>query len=269
MFTVELPAVVQPFADLADTAAGDGDTPAEGEAAAAPAAEPIHQVASTGGTVLVIDDEEAALDLTRRFLSREGFTVMTADNGMKGLELARAVGPDAIILDVNMLKSGFEILGELRDHPLTSKLPILFLSGLGGREHRARGLVEGADDYMVKPFAPRELVARAKRLVARAAPREVRPRLLVAGPIEVDMERHEIRVDGRPLELTRTEFGILELLCQRPGRVRDRSEILDHVSEGSALARTVDVHIASVRKKLGDAGALVETVRGVGYRLNL
>ncbi|WP_419191843.1 response regulator transcription factor [Engelhardtia mirabilis] len=220
--------------------------------------------------MIIVEDESDIAELVSLHLAREGWTPTIHSDGTAGLEAIRAEPPALVILDLMLPgRDGFEICREMRRDAELEHVPILMLSARGEETDKVAGLELGADDYMEKPFAPRELVARAKRLVARAAPREKAGEQIVAGPITIDLERHEIHVEGELIGVTRTEFRILELLCKRPGRVRDRGEILEFVSEGSALERTVDVHIASLRRKLGETGALVETVRGVGYRINL
>ena len=222
------------------------------------------------GRVIIVEDENDIAELVALHLTREGWEAEIRGDGTSGLEAIRADPPALVVLDLMLPgRDGFDVCREIRRDPELDLVPILILSARGEEVDKVAGLELGADDYMVKPFAPRELVARVKRLVARTAPREEPTKILTVGPIAIDPERHEIRVDGELTAVTRTEFRILQLLCKRPGRVRDRAEILEHVSDGSALERTVDVHIASLRRKLGEAGALVETIRGVGYRINL
>ncbi len=217
--------------------------------------------------VLVVDDEPPIVDLVRGYLAREGYEVRAADDGREALESARSFDPDVVVLDV-MLPGldGVEVCRQLRTF---SDAYVLMLTARGEEIDRVVGLSVGADDYLVKPFSPRELVARVKALLRRPR-RTARP-----GPpaaLVVDEARHEVLVDGVPVDVTATEFGILAALARDPGVVITRAALLDRVwgTEFMGDDHLVDVHVANLRRKLGDDPEhprFVVTVRGVGYRL--
>ena len=218
--------------------------------------------------VLVVDDEPPIVELVSGYLVREGYEVVATGDGLEALDLVRASGVDVVILDV-MLPGldGIEVCRRLRTF---SDAYVLMLTARGEEIDRIMGLTVGADDYLVKPFSPRELVARVKALLRR-------PRAGVGGAptppgLEVDGRRRSVRVDGRMVELTALEFDLLAALARDPGVVVGRQALLDRVwgLEFVADDHLVDVHIANLRRKLGDDPAsprFVETVRGVGYRL--
>lgn len=210
--------------------------------------------------ILLVDDEPPILELVRGYLEREGFGVTTAGDGLAGLDLARVGHPDVIVLDV-MLPGldGFEVLRQLRTF---SDAYVLMLTARTDEVDRIVGLSVGADDYLVKPFSPRELVARVKALLRRPRMAPVRTDGLV-----VDPARRTVAVRGAAVALTATEFDILALLARDPGVVRSRPEILAAIWGETFVEddHLVDVHVANVRRKLGDG--VIETVRGVGYKL--
>jgi DNA-binding response OmpR family regulator len=217
--------------------------------------------------VLVVDDEPPIVELVRGYLEREGFAIDTAPDGPSALERARAMEPDVVVLDL-MLPGidGLEVCRRLRTF---SDAYVLMLTARSEEIDRVVGLSVGADDYLVKPFSPRELVARVKALLRR--PRLVSKAATPPG-LEVDGARHEVRVDGAPIALTATEFGILTALARNPGVVVSRSNLLDAVwgPEFVGDDHLVDVHVANLRRKLGDDAErprFIETVRGFGYRL--
>jgi DNA-binding response OmpR family regulator len=224
---------------------------------------------------LVVDDEAPILDLVRDYLERDGFEVATAADGPAALDAVRDTGPDVVILDV-MLPGldGIEVCRRLRTF---SDAYVLMLTARGEEIDRIIGLSVGADDYLVKPFSPRELVARAKALLRRprstAAAGESSGRGSRMPPgLEIDEARRLVRVDGRVVELTTTEFDLLAALARDPGVVIRRPALLDRVWGIELVAdhHLVDVHIGNLRRKLGDGPArprFIETVRGVGYRL--
>jgi len=219
--------------------------------------------------IVVVEDEEDIADLVALHLRREGYTVTLHGDGEEAWRALDREKPDLLVLDL-MLPGidGFEICRRMRRSERLRDVPILILTARGEDADVVTGLELGADDYVTKPFSPRVVVARIRALLRRAEHDGEESEVLRVGPIEIDAGRHEIRVEGRLLDLTRSEFQILEFLARRPGRVRGREEILDAIGERSVLARTVDVHVAALRKKLGEAGERLETVRGVGYRLH-
>ncbi|MFG1603567.1 response regulator transcription factor [Actinoplanes sp. NPDC049265] len=218
------------------------------------------------GLVLVVEDERPIADLVRLYLTRDGFGVHVEHDGAAGLAAARRVRPVACILDIALPGlEGTEICRRMRaDGDWT---PVIFLTARDDEVDRILGLELGADDYVTKPFSPRELVARVKALLRRAAGPDSGERVRVLGPLTLDPGRRLVTVDGTPLSLTPTEFDLLGHLLGRPGRVFTREELLASVwgYASHAGTRTVDVHVAQVRAKLGDAAGLIRTVRGVGY----
>jgi len=218
----------------------------------------------TGLRVLVVDDEPPIVHLARSYLEREGWTVLAASDGGEALEIARREQPDVVILDL-MLPGldGVEVCRELRTF---SNAFVVMLTARSEEIDKLVGLAVGADDYMTKPFSPRELVARIKAILRRA-----RVSTPAAPGLDVDVSRRIARVDGLPVDLTRTEFEILAALVRDPGAVVDRAALLASVwGPGYNDDHLVDVHVANLRRKLGDNPEhprFVETVRGVGYRL--
>jgi two-component system OmpR family response regulator len=221
--------------------------------------------APSKGLVLVVEDERPIADLVRMYLSRDGFGVHVEHDGPAGLAAARRVRPVACILDIALPgMEGTEIVRRMREEG--DWTPVIFLTARDDEVDRIIGLEMGADDYVTKPFSPRELVTRVKALLRRAAgPQEGRVRTL--GPVTLDPGRRQVTVDGELLALTPTEFELLGHLLGRPGRVFTREELLAGVwgYASHAGTRTVDVHVAQVRAKLGGAASLIRTVRGVGY----
>jgi len=218
---------------------------------------------------MVIEDEKEIRDLVRYNLEKAGFRVATAADGEAGLEQLFASRPDALVLDLMLPgMNGLEIVRELRAEPLTQDLPVLVLTARSAEMDKLLGFEQGADDYLTKPFSPRELVARVKALLRRARPAGPGHRLEV-GPLRVDLEAHEASCAGARLELTPREFDLLAFLVRHPGRALTRDELLrkvwgyDYVGE----TRTVDVHVRRLRAKLGEHHGLIETVLGAGYKL--
>ena len=217
------------------------------------------------GTVLVVDDEPNIADLVDLYLAREGFRVLKAATGAAGLDAVRDQRPRLVVLDVGLPDiDGLEVCKRLRQ---TSQIPVIFLTARDGEVDRVLGLELGGDDYLTKPFSPAELVARVKA-VLRRVDGGAAPEVLQVGRATIDTGRREVRVDDDPVEFTTKEFDLLRFLAERSGLALSRQQILDGVwgFDWFGDARTVDVHIAQVRKKLGDAATIV-TVRGVGYRL--
>jgi DNA-binding response OmpR family regulator len=222
--------------------------------------------------ILVVDDEPDVRMLLRTNLKAAGFDVMEAANGEEALALAKQELPVVIILDVMMPQmSGVEVCRALRKHPPTSRIPVLMLTAKAGEEDRVTGFEVGADDYVAKPFSPRELVLRV-RAVARRKPDQGAAKLgpARAGLITMDRAEMSATIGGKKLSLTSTEFRLLELLVRRAGTIQSRDTLLSEVwgYQANLDTRTVDTHVRRLREKLGRAGRLVETVRGSGYRLH-
>jgi two-component system, OmpR family, phosphate regulon response regulator PhoB len=228
--------------------------------------------------ILVVEDETDIRDLLVQLLQREGYRVKSLDDGRQVLKEVRISPPDLLLLDLMLPGvSGLEITRELKQSAATSStadIPIVILSAKGEENDVVLGLELGADDYLAKPFSPRELVARVRAVLRRnervpAGPPGTAPLRLELGPLVIDTERYELLMDGEPVELTRAEFRLMWTLGARPGRVYTRGELADRITGGDSiiLDRNVDVHVSSVRKKLGRYGDMLQTVRGVGYRL--
>lgn len=219
-------------------------------------------------TILVVEDEEDIRQLLVFHLQREGYAALEAGDGKTGLELARFRKPALILLDVMLpLMDGFTVCKELERDPGTSLIPVIMLTARGEEVDRILGLELGADDYVVKPFNTRELLLRVKAILRRQQTAIARPHLARDG-VDIDPAAHRVQVQGREVELTATEFRLLEDLLRNAGRVRTREQLLNSVwgYQFEGYARTVDTHIRRLRAKLGDGSDIVETVRGVGYR---
>jgi two-component system, OmpR family, phosphate regulon response regulator PhoB len=225
---------------------------------------------SPGKRILVIEDERDVVDLlTLNLRKAGGFVISTASDGATGLQKARSEKPDFIILDLMLPKMpGLEVCKLLKSDATTKHIPILMLTARAEEVDRIVGLEFGADDYVTKPFSPREVILRIKAILRRGAADESDNRLS-AGPISIDPARHEVLVNGKRIELTSLEFKLLRTLMQRRGRVQERDRLLNEVwgYESVIDTRTVDTHVRRLREKLGKAGDIVETVRGFGYRL--
>lgn len=221
-------------------------------------------------TILIIDDEPELIKLLDYNLTRAGYLVLSARNGESGLASARQHAPDLIILDVMMPEmDGWEVCRRLRQEPATAAVPLLMLTAKAEESDRVVGLELGADDYVTKPFGVKELVARVKALLRRAQKSSEPAEVVRAGPFVIDGGRRAVTSAGKKVDLTATEFNLLRALAERPGRVLSREDLitLARGEDATVIDRTVDVHVASLRKKLGKHGALIETVWGVGYRL--
>jgi two-component system, OmpR family, alkaline phosphatase synthesis response regulator PhoP len=219
--------------------------------------------------ILVVDDEADILELLRYNLSREGHQVTIAASGEQALKLVKQNPPDAIILDL-MLPGvdGLDLCRTLKSNVETVNIPIIMLTAKDTEADVVTGLELGADDYITKPFSPRVVLARLKAVLRRVSAPETAGGSLQFGSLQIVAEKHEVRVDGQPIELTATEFRILQMLSRRPGWVFSREQILEFAQGTNAdvTGRAVDVHIVSLRRKLAGAAELIETVRGVGYR---
>jgi two-component system phosphate regulon response regulator PhoB len=222
--------------------------------------------------VLIVDDEADILELLRHHLLQAGFIVTTAQSGEEALNMISRRLPHLLVLDLMLPgMEGLEVARRLKTTPRTARLPILILSAKGDEKDILKGLESGADDYVTKPFSPRILVARIRTALRRSVP-PAGPRselLIRIGDLEIDLRRHRAAIKGRPLPLTFAEFHVLAFLARRPGWAFTRSEIMSAVRGDAHVAtdRSVDVQIVGLRKKIGSYAKLIETVRGVGYRL--
>jgi two-component system phosphate regulon response regulator PhoB len=218
--------------------------------------------------VLVVDDEPDAVELVAFNLKKAGFEVATAEDGVEALDKAKEALPDLIVLDVMLPQiDGLEVCRNLRRDAKTAAVPILMLTAKGSEVDRVLGLELGADDYVTKPFSPRELILRIKKLLRPRHTDQEREQLRF-GEILIDVPKHEVIVDGSPVDLTLTEFKLITLMAQRCGRVQSREQLLSDVWEYHSPidTRTVDTHVRRLREKLGPAARHLDTVRGVGYR---
>jgi DNA-binding response OmpR family regulator len=226
----------------------------------------------SGNRVLVVDDEDHILELARLYLAREGYQIETVSDGALALARFGQVKPDLVVLDLMLPNvDGLTICREIRKQ---SQVPIIMLTARDEVTDKVVGLELGADDYLTKPFHPQELVARAKALVRRARLEPDQPKLVRAGRLEVDLERHEVRCGESKVQLRPKEFDLLALLARHPGRVFQRSELLDLVwgYDFPGYTRTVDVHVQQLREKLAQGGVTdpsIQTVWGVGYKLEI
>ncbi len=221
-------------------------------------------------TVLVVEDERDIRDLLRRYLEREGHVVMTTGSGIEGIGQVEGGGVDLVLLDLGLPDvDGFDVLAAARAH----RVAVVALTARNAVEDRIRGLEQGADDYVTKPFSPREVVLRVAAVLARGGSATDEPRESYGdGRLVLDRARHEASWDGGTLELTPTEWGILTALADHPGRVSSRAELVNRARgyEFAGYERTIDSHVKNLRHKLSPDGAsVVETVLGVGYRLGL
>lgn len=220
--------------------------------------------------ILVVDDEPDILSVLVYHLSRDGYRVTTAVNGRGALATAETERPDLIILDLMLPEmDGYEVLQRLRQDERTQSIPVILLTARREEEERVKGFEVGADDYITKPFSARELALRVEALLRRAKAEPLSPtRRIAVGPVELDREAHRAFSDGDEVDLTPLEYRLLEVLLERRGRVQTRRQLLQSVWDTNAAieTRTVDMHVARLRHKLGSSGPLIETVRGVGYR---
>jgi two-component system phosphate regulon response regulator PhoB len=219
--------------------------------------------------ILVVEDEPDAAELVEFNLKAAGFEVVVAANGSDAIERARVHSPNLILLDVMLPEvDGLEVCKILRRDPATSPIPIIMLTAKAAEFDRVLGLELGADDYMTKPFSPRELVLRVKNLLRRRQGDAEKSERMQLGELVVDVPRHVAAVAGKALDLTATEFKLLTILAQRRGRVQSREQLLRDVWEYDSVidTRTVDTHMRRLREKLGKASRFLDTVRGVGYR---
>lgn len=219
--------------------------------------------------VLIVDDEQDVTELLEFNLRSAGYDVISADDGATALKKAREALPDLIVLDVMLPEmDGTEVCKQLRRDPSTARIPIIMLTAKASEIDRVLGLELGADDYVTKPFSPRELVLRVRGLLRRGAVAEEPSEVIQVGDLVVDIPRHQVTVKGKRIDLTATEFKLITTLAQRRGRVQSREQLLQDVWEYDSLidTRTVDTHMRRLREKLGVAARYLDTVRGVGYR---
>ncbi|WP_031484538.1 response regulator [Maridesulfovibrio frigidus] len=220
--------------------------------------------------ILVVEDHHDTIELLKYNLTSSGFEVVTAMDGLKGLALAKSELPDLILLDIMLPEiDGLEVCRRLKQEAQTQHIPVVMLTAKGEEVDRVVGLELGVDDYIVKPFSPRELVLRIKAVLRRSA--DVEPKRALKWSREglsVDFEAHTLECDGELVPLTATEFKLFSELLQYEGKVRTRDHLLDTVwdTHFEGYSRTVDTHIRRLRQKLGPYADFIETVRGVGYR---
>lgn len=219
--------------------------------------------------ILVVDDEEMIVRTVKAYLDQEGFKTYTAYDGEEALRAFNEKGPDLIVLDLMLPKmSGLEVTKKIRS---TSSVPIIMLTAKASEADRVVGLELGADDYVVKPFSPRELVARVRAVLRRIDGETGASERIVSGKMEIDLRSREVAVDGKPIELTPTEFDLLSYLAHHPGQVFTRLQLLREVQGYTydAFARTIDTHVKNLRHKIEEdpkAPKYILTVHGVGYR---
>ena len=223
----------------------------------------------TRQTILIVDDEADIRELVGFNLNHDGYDVINASSGERAVEKAIQKLPDLILLDL-MLPGidGLEVCKRLKKNPKTEKIPVIMLTAKGDEADIITGLELGADDYVTKPFSPRVLMARIKRVIQRTAGVDENHDVIQVGELTIDASRHQVLAKDKQIELTFTEFAILQTLAKRPGLVFTRYQIVDSIRGGNYVVsdRAVDVQIVSLRKKLGNYGEYIETVRGIGYR---
>lgn len=221
-------------------------------------------------TILIIEDENDLAELVAFNLEKEGFRSLIAPDGPSGLEAARHNSPDLILLDLMLPgMSGMEICKVLKSNEKTARIPIVMLTAKGEEIDRVVGFEVGADDYVIKPFSPRELLLRVKAVLRRAGTGESMSKIIKVSTISIDTDRHIVTVDGNEVILTTTEFKLLFNLAERLGRVQSRDRLLKDVWGFNHMGdtRTVDTHITRLRSKLGEAGEMIKTIRGFGYKM--
>jgi DNA-binding response OmpR family regulator len=220
--------------------------------------------------IAVVDDEPDILELVSVNLSRANFDVRTFEDAASFLKFVEREMPHVVILDLMLPDAdGFEVCKALKKDPRLAGVPVIMLTAKGEETDKVLGLEIGADDYVTKPFSPKELVARVKAVLRRGT-QEASEGKVELRELVLDPEKFEVTVGGRPVALTTTEFRILHLLAAYPGRVFSREKILDHLwgREKAVIDRTVDVHVKNLREKLGKAGRMVKNIRGIGYKLD-
>ena len=219
--------------------------------------------------ILIVDDEPDTVELIEFNLRAGGYDISTAEDGAEAIRKARQATPDLIILDVMLPElDGLEVCKILRADPATSRIPVLMLTAKAAEVDRILGLELGARDYVTKPFSPRELILRVRNLLNQQEDEKEKPTTFEFKELYIDVPRHLVTVNRKPVDLTATEFRLLTLLAERRGRVQSRDQLLQDVwhYENIIDTRTVDTHIRRLREKLGKAARFLDTVRGVGYR---
>jgi DNA-binding response OmpR family regulator len=220
--------------------------------------------------IAVVDDEPDIVKLITHNLKKEGFSVKEFYDGTSLLSYVKTTLPDLIILDLMLPElDGLEVCRILKKNERTSSIPIIMLTAKGTETDKVVGLELGADDYIVKPFSPRELVARVKAVLRRMEMKVEKTKLIKIDDLLIDSRKFEVMIKGKKIDLTTTEFRILTILAERPGWVYTRDQLLDRLwgEDKIVLGRTIDVHITQLRKKLGELGKLVKAIRGIGYKL--
>ena len=221
-------------------------------------------------TVLIIEDEADVVDLIRYNLKKAKFRVLTAQDGAEGFSMAVTDRPDAVVLDIMLPRlNGFEVLKKLKADSRSESIPILILSAKGESESRIKGLQLGADDYMLKPFSPKELVLRIQALLRRST-KPGKSETSIDGPFVFDLTSMNLTLEGKRLDLTATEFKLVSMLVAKAGSILSRKELLQEVwgYNSTVDSRTVDTHMRRLREKLGSHASCIETIRGQGYRFN-
>ena len=219
--------------------------------------------------IIVVEDEPDLVDVVTYNLQREGYLVLAAQRGDEGLNLIRSERPDLVLLDLMLPgMDGLSICRQMKSDSSLSEIPIIIASAKGEESDVVIGLEMGADDYLAKPFSPRELLARIKAVLRRGAPRDVIRDRLVIRDLVIDSGKHEVRIEDEIISLTSTEFKLLHHLASSKGRAFSREQLLNKVVGMGVVVvdRNIDVHIRAVRKKLGNHSNMIQTIRGVGYR---
>ncbi len=220
--------------------------------------------------ILIVEDEADIAELIAMNLKRAGYEVSTAHDGVSGQKIALSERPDLVVLDLMLPgKDGYGVLKEMRRDPRGVKIPVLLLTARAQTEDRIKGLEAGADDYLTKPFSPKELILRVQAILKRS---EAQPGAVefTYGDFRFDKNTFKFYLEGEPVDLTTTEFKLLLYLCERAGKTQDRNDLLRSIWQYSddAHSRTLDTHMKRLRQKLGEHAVLVETVRGIGYRIS-
>ena len=224
-----------------------------------------------GRKILIVEDDKHISKLIKYNLEKAGFDCIAAVTGEDSLEVLDRESIDLIILDIMLPKmDGFETCRHIKQHKKSAGIPIIMLTAKGEEVDKVVGFELGADDYIVKPFSPRELILRVKAVLKRGKPQEEEKDILSIDKITIDIPRHKVTVDKKRINLTQLEFKLLVTLVKRKGRVQSRDGLLEDVWDIAAevTTRTIDTHVKRLREKMGKSGKLIETVRGIGYRFN-